>query len=736
MAILQLGLLAVSRYRRWWVLSALTTLGGLIWVALWLAANYRPEHSVWLGAFLLLSCAASIAATIPRPDMPAGTQQAVRLIAVLGSVLSTGMLAALVGVGGFSTLDWCFLGLLSAGVLVLSRISPRYEALPWFALLAVLAMLAMWTADVKRFDSVRFGWTLTLFGIGFVLGGYACLFGSPRPVNHASFTLLAGVAALLVGYWGFDYQPALLAWGWICLICAGGYALMAAPPAVRRTHDEDALPLALLLTGMTALVSLAMPIELERRWIGVAWALEVPALAWIIAWLRVPQLRPVAAALSILAGVSLLPPAAFAFPIGAGLVLNWLTYGYGLTAMAFGVAAWRFEQHGDRPLMLGHQIGCVVMVVLLVVFNLQHGFHPGERLVGGEVRLIEAATYVVAELLLAIAALLIMRGAWTQTLRYTAAVLGVLALAWAGGWLVLWLNPIMNRERVGERLILNWLLYAYGGPALLFGVAATCCQKRNDPPLMLAHQIGCVVMGVVLVLLTIRHGFQPDRMELAEPTLREAATYIIATLGLALAALPLMRGAWVQTLRFASAALGSLSAIAAIIFLGFGLNPLWSNEPVGERVILNWLLYAYAAPALLLGALCVLRGSREPPQYGGVLGVVAIVVVFVLVSLEVRQWFHGSQLAGGGLSAAERYSYSAAWVALGIALLSSGILTGSLMLRWASLAVMLLSVCKVFLYDTAALRDLYRVFSLLGLGLSLMLLGFLYQRVVFRARPA
>lgn len=57
------------------------------------------------------------------------------------------------------------------------------------------------------------------------------------------------------------------------------------------------------------------------------------------------------------------------------------------------------------------------------------------------------------------------------------------------------------------------------------------------------------------------------------------------------------------------------------------------------------------------------------------------------------------------------------------------------MLRWASLAVMLLAVGKVFLLDTARLRDLYRVFSLLGLGLSLLLLAFLYQRFVF-AHPA
>ena len=50
------------------------------------------------------------------------------------------------------------------------------------------------------------------------------------------------------------------------------------------------------------------------------------------------------------------------------------------------------------------------------------------------------------------------------------------------------------------------------------------------------------------------------------------------------------------------------------------------------------------------------------------------------------------------------------------------------------LAVMLLAVGKVFLYDTANLADLYRVFSFLGLGVSLLLLAWVYQRFVFRRR--
>ncbi|HKV07304.1 MAG TPA: DUF2339 domain-containing protein, partial [Thermoanaerobaculia bacterium] len=83
-------------------------------------------------------------------------------------------------------------------------------------------------------------------------------------------------------------------------------------------------------------------------------------------------------------------------------------------------------------------------------------------------------------------------------------------------------------------------------------------------------------------------------------------------------------------------------------------------------------------------------------------------------------------------TAAERYSYSAAWVLLGVLLLALGVLGKGKTLRYASLAVMMLAVAKVFLYDTANLSDLYRVFSFLGLGASLLLLAWVYQRFVFR----
>jgi uncharacterized membrane protein len=46
----------------------------------------------------------------------------------------------------------------------------------------------------------------------------------------------------------------------------------------------------------------------------------------------------------------------------------------------------------------------------------------------------------------------------------------------------------------------------------------------------------------------------------------------------------------------------------------------------------------------------------------------------------------------------------------------------------------LITVSKVFLVDASDLTGLYRVASFLGLGLSLIGIGYLYQRLLFRRR--
>ncbi|MGH7289060.1 MAG: DUF2339 domain-containing protein, partial [Myxococcota bacterium] len=78
---------------------------------------------------------------------------------------------------------------------------------------------------------------------------------------------------------------------------------------------------------------------------------------------------------------------------------------------------------------------------------------------------------------------------------------------------------------------------------------------------------------------------------------------------------------------------------------------------------------------------------------------------------------------------------SIAWAVYALVLLGFGVRRASRGLRWASLALLVTTIAKVFLHDLGELEDLYRVASLLGLALSLIAVSLAYQRFVFRSEP-
>jgi len=179
-------------------------------------------------------------------------------------------------------------------------------------------------------------------------------------------------------------------------------------------------------------------------------------------------------------------------------------------------------------------------------------------------------------------------------------------------------------------------------------------------------------------------------------------------------------------------------------------NPaLLGYYPRSAQRLVNWLLYTYLVPAAaLLGSAALLRpteaGRRRDWEEGLYTGghavgasgavVAAIAVVFVWINLAIADWFAtGTTLTlSFGDQPPQRLTVSIAWAIYALVLLGFGMGYDSIGLRWISLVFLLVTIGKVFLYDLGALGDLYRVASLLGLAVSLILVSLLYQRFVFR----
>jgi uncharacterized membrane protein len=157
---------------------------------------------------------------------------------------------------------------------------------------------------------------------------------------------------------------------------------------------------------------------------------------------------------------------------------------------------------------------------------------------------------------------------------------------------------------------------------------------------------------------------------------------------------------------------------------------LWPTDVGG--VFINLLLLGYALPAVLALLLSYAVAGRRPAAYGNTIAAGALVLALTYVTFEIRRLYHGPVLSRGMTTGAEQYTYSIAWLAFGVALLGIGILFNSQRARLASAVVIALTILKAFLIDMSTLTGVYRALSFMCLGLVLVAIGWLYQRILFR----
>lgn len=188
-------------------------------------------------------------------------------------------------------------------------------------------------------------------------------------------------------------------------------------------------------------------------------------------------------------------------------------------------------------------------------------------------------------------------------------------------------------------------------------------------------------------------------------------------------------GGSMQRLRKAIALVaGALGGIGLIFAVGLSPLTYWDRDAVGALVrgpmIIDSLMVAYGIPAaaLLFGA-WKLIGARKNLRLGFV-GIGAGLMAFY-VAQEIRRFFQGDFLGGYGVTQGELYAYTLVMMLLGAGFLYQAIAKRSGTLRKIAMAVIGVTVAKVFLLDAAGLTGLTRVVSFLGLGLSLAGLAWL-----------
>ena len=770
-----------------WVGGLALALGGIFLMRYSIEQGYfGPGMRVALGAVLALALVAggegtrrqeirlgiSGAATAHIPSILTAAGTTIAYATVYGAYalyafLSPAAAFVLLGIVALGTLAAALvhgpalagLGLVGAYVtpMLVSTSHPSYWALYVYLVVVTAAALSLARMRLWRWLAI----TATLFGIVWMLAGI----GDPHveAISAHAFYAIAGFAlAAMFVVAGLFYGPPAERGGIdpVSSGALGGFLLGAFLLVLASDHQTIALATLVVLIAAAIAIALRTEAAVGAMLAGAAFAALV-VIDWALdahfIYLELPtrfgggrtlgaQFQPIAmhlgfgaACAALIGGASVaaqgrseqpLVPLLWASagvltPITILIALYYGIYEFGrsipfagialLIAALYAAASETLVKRPPRPGLAAATAviatGAIASLALALTFALEKGWltvglalmAPGIAYVA-EKRPLPALRVVVA----AVVVLVLVRMAW---------------------------EPRVVGDDVGTTPIFNWLLYGYGVPAVAFGIAGHILRRRADDLAARMTNSIAILFAVLLAFLEIRHLVYGGDVYHRGTGLAELAMQVSVglTMTIGLERVRVRTGSIVHDA--AARVIGGLSFAAIVFGLALRENPMLTGDPVGGPLF-NLVLLGYGLPAMLMAVLArMMRTTRPQPVYV-VAAVTAIALALAYFSLEVRTLFHGTVLTRGFTTDAEQYTYSAVWLAFGVALLLAGIALQSQPARLASAAVVTLTAAKVFLYDLAGVQGVYRAFSFIGLGLVLIGIGLLYQRLLFPARAA
>jgi uncharacterized membrane protein len=187
--------------------------------------------------------------------------------------------------------------------------------------------------------------------------------------------------------------------------------------------------------------------------------------------------------------------------------------------------------------------------------------------------------------------------------------------------------------------------------------------------------------------------------------------------------------------------------VFALTALALGVGRLLFFDDFAPGALIFNLRMATYAIAVAVLAFVAYQASKGDRDYGQTIGATAIVALnalaLVALSYEIHDYY-ARQLAIGlpahvpwtaknwsemhSIEIARGFTYSALFMAYGAMLMIVGFLRNSAFVRWQALVLIAATTVKVFVYDISQLDRIYRILSLVVLGILLLTISFAYQR--------
>lgn len=628
---------------------------------------------------------------------------------------------------------YIYLAVVTAAAFALAR----YRLWLWLAL-AAIACSAFWTLPGINGDAVEaLGAHVFHVLVGFALTAVVVvtglLYGPPEapdrgldPISGLALSVYLIMAAILVHASSHD-----------TLALGAFFALTAATVVIAwRTEAPIAAVAVAALLSVLAIADWAVGMNVEdliapsgptapalpdpprfaygtHLWLGALWA-AMFGLAGFFAQGR-----------SRHANISVLWSAvAVGAPLAILVALYYRLYGFErslpfaalalLLAALFGYATEALIRREPRPGMVSASAmfatGALAALALALTFALEKGW-----LTVGLALMVPGAAWIAEK-------------RPVPWLRWLAAIMVVVVIARIG------YEPRIVGSDIGTTPIFNWLLYGYGVPAAAFWFAGHRMRRAADDQPLRMVEAGAILFTVLLAVVEIRHYVTGG--DIYRPAVGIIELALQVNVGLALTiGLEHVRGRTGSVVHDAGAMIVGAATLCLVVFeLLAAFGPRFNNNPVGG-VFFNVILLGFGLPAVLSIILALIARTTRPMPYRAVAAVASVTLALFYLTLQVRRLYHGPILAGP-TGDAEQYTYSTVWLAYGVVLLAVGFYLRSQPARFAALAVIALTIAKVFIIDTAAISGIYRAISVIGLGVVLLGIGWLYQRLLFPRAPA
>ena len=204
------------------------------------------------------------------------------------------------------------------------------------------------------------------------------------------------------------------------------------------------------------------------------------------------------------------------------------------------------------------------------------------------------------------------------------------------------------------------------------------------------------------------------------------------TLGWALEGLALIWLFWVvphRGLRYVGVGL------LVVAFIRLALNPaVLEYHRRSETPILNWYLYAYG-----ITIVCLFAGGWlfRPPRTAPfertsptLLYSLGAILTFLLLNIEIADYFSIGPTLTFSFTGnfARDMTYSIAWALYAFALLLVGMKKHTRWVRYSGVALLVVTLAKLFFHDLSNLSQLYLIGAFIGVAIILIVASFVYQR--------